>query len=157
MRVRVVVTVVALAAVSGCGSGGDPPVSRGAYVAAMNRICREGARESAPVQRKLDSIPTSAPDSARRAAPWLRRQYELSIKQIGEFGRPRPPADLEPKVRAWLASSKETAAVLRKQVAAAERGDKRRAIQLEKAIVIPAARRDRLLRALPFCKPAQRG
>src|SRR5436309_2681364 len=89
----VVAAFVALAA--GCGGGGGERLSRDAYVAKADAVCRQAntARRSLQAPSSLDGIPA-----------YVGRVLPAVDTEISQLHALRPPADMEPQVKDWLSA-----------------------------------------------------
>jgi hypothetical protein len=107
-----VLGILVLAA--GCGGGGGQRLSRDAYVAKADAICRTANAQT----RKL-----RAPTTVAGIPAYVDRALPVLDSAIGRLRALRPPANLEPGVKNWLGAVGDARGALAAMRTAAQQGD----------------------------------
>ena len=144
---RLVPLALAALAAAACNGGGDDRLSKEEYVRRADAIC---ARYDARLA-KLPQ-PTNLAGLERTAGQAL----PIAREGVERLRALRPPEELDPKVRDWLARNDENVAKIGELQAAAQAGDTRRVQELAAEAADNEARADAIAKEIGLRDCAKR-
>jgi hypothetical protein len=115
-----------LVAACGGASKQDKGVSRKHYVAEVDALCREVARRSRPIDRRLQALADASgtfTSRLRKAAPLLRRTYDAQAGKLERFKRIESPVADRARIRQLTVAAEAALKDLHDALPAADRGD----------------------------------
>ncbi|MBD0290822.1 MAG: hypothetical protein ICV74_06165 [Thermoleophilia bacterium] len=128
------------------GGGSGEALSKSEYRARADGICAE-------YERRLDALPR--PGSIADLAPLARKALPIAREGVRKLRELRPPAELAPGVRRWLARNDANVANIERLGAAAASGDTTRVQEIASAAKENEREADALARSLGLHACAQ--
>jgi hypothetical protein len=105
---------IALGALTGCGGSGT--LSKHELIVKGDAVCETG-------QRRFAQISAVPPTSAKQASGLTAKLIESATAELNGLKDLHPPADLKPKLDAYIKAKQEALDLLKQRKAAADRAD----------------------------------
>ena len=137
---------------AGCGdddrrADGEERLTREEYVRRADEICAE-------YDRRLEAL--DEPKSVRDVARLAEDAFPIAQEGIARLRELRPPAEIAPRVRAWLRLNDANARQIHALQEAAERGDTRRVQEIASDAADNERRADALAKEIGLVECARR-